>query len=137
MISWLGVPPANRRQAFRAARQPAPILHAGIIVRSAFCADVAFIEERASTIPRAAELQKISRAQMRSFFSFSFQSASGKPCILSRKIKTLLEAGLKSFGGERGSTGVIPEGGASNDSTRANALVFFFRFSLPQASLAS
>jgi len=51
-----GVSPANRGQAFRAARQPAPILHAGIIVRSAFCADVAFIEEHASTIPRAAGL---------------------------------------------------------------------------------
>jgi hypothetical protein len=45
---------------------------------------------------------------MRSFFSFSFQSASGKPCILSRKTKTPLEAGLKSFGGERGSIYMIP-----------------------------
>jgi hypothetical protein len=58
--------------------------------------------------------------------SETFQSASGKPCILSRKTKNPLEAGLKSFGGERGSTGAIREGGASKDLTRANALVFFF-----------
>jgi hypothetical protein len=33
------VSPANRGQAFRAARQPAPILHAGIIVNEFLCSD--------------------------------------------------------------------------------------------------